>query len=114
MEVLELVVTELRDDLRVATRIDRVVVVRKERRLHLLVVHAVRLAVDALHLVEDDALVLRSTAARRERKRTDGRCMTKTWSCMASAAVRAMCNTTGGSGDRLSLRMRIAPRATRT
>lgn len=56
MELLELVVGEVGDDLRVAAGVAGVVVVREELALHLLVVDAVGLRVDALHLVEDYAL----------------------------------------------------------
>lgn len=48
MELLELLVRQLGDDLRIAARVDGVVVVREQRRLDLLVVHAVRLTVHAL------------------------------------------------------------------
>ena len=47
---------EVGNDGRVAATVDRVAVVREQGLLRDRAVHAVRLRVDALHLVEDDAL----------------------------------------------------------
>jgi len=52
----ELLEGEVGDDGRVAAAVDRVAVVREQGLLRDRAVHAVRLRVDALHLVEDDAL----------------------------------------------------------
>jgi hypothetical protein len=61
MKLFELLVCQLWNDLWITATIRCIVVIWEQILLDLAVVHTVRLAVHAFHLVEDDALVLHVT-----------------------------------------------------